>query len=138
MPPRKKQRQMSDDHKAALAVGRNHGRSVRLYLEALEANKPKRGRKRTPESIAARLQVIEEALPTAGPLAKLQMTQEKFNLEAELAAPSGAVVDMAALEAAFVEAAAPYAASKKLSYEAFRAVGVTPAVLAKAGIKRGG
>ena len=48
-------RPMSDDHKAALAAGRNEGRAVRRYLEALEAHKPKRGRKRTPESIQKRL-----------------------------------------------------------------------------------
>ena len=52
--------QMSDDHKAALAIGRTKGRVVRRYLDALEANKPKRGRKRTPESIQRRLKAIEE------------------------------------------------------------------------------
>src|SRR5689334_9539098 len=46
MAPKKKTRAMSDEHKAALAEGRAQGRAVRLYLEALEANKPKRGRKR--------------------------------------------------------------------------------------------
>ena len=45
---------MTDEHKAALAKGRNEGNAVRNYLEALRANKPKRGRKRTRESIAAR------------------------------------------------------------------------------------
>src|ERR1700730_18462311 len=49
---------MSDDHKAALAVGRTEGRVVRRYLDALEANKPKRGRKRTPDSIQRRLKAI--------------------------------------------------------------------------------
>ena len=48
MPPKKTQtRTMSDDHKAALAEGRAQGRAVSRYLEALAANKPKRGRKRT-------------------------------------------------------------------------------------------
>ena len=42
---------MSDSHKAALAEGREQGRAVRRYLEALEAHKLKRGRKRTQESI---------------------------------------------------------------------------------------
>ncbi len=46
-------------------------------------------------------------------------------------------MDLGALEASFVEAAGPYAARKGLSYAAFREVGVQPAVLAKAGIKRG-
>ena len=34
-------RNMTDQHKAALAEGRNQGRAVRNYLEALEAHKPK-------------------------------------------------------------------------------------------------
>ena len=44
---------MSDEHKAALAEGRNQGRAVRNYLEALDQNRPKRGRKRTTESVLA-------------------------------------------------------------------------------------
>ena len=36
---------MSAEHKAALAAGRQQGITVRKYLEALEAHKPKRGRK---------------------------------------------------------------------------------------------
>ncbi len=51
----KRQRTMSDEHKAALAEGREQGGVVRRYLEALESHRPKRGRKRTPESIAKRL-----------------------------------------------------------------------------------
>ena len=46
---------MSDEHKAALAEGRTQGRAVRNYLDALEATKPKRGRKRTPDSVKKRL-----------------------------------------------------------------------------------
>ena len=45
---------MTDEHKAALERGRAEGRVVRDYLEALRNSKPKRGRKRTPESIKAR------------------------------------------------------------------------------------
>ena len=46
---------MTDEHKDALAEGRNHAKIVGRYLEALEANKPKRGRKRTPDSVKKRL-----------------------------------------------------------------------------------
>ena len=59
-----RKRSMSDDHKAALAAGRNEGRAVRRYLEALEAHKPKRGRKRTPESIEKRLRRSKISCPT--------------------------------------------------------------------------
>src|SRR5690242_17471608 len=64
-PAKKSTRSMSAQHKAALAVGRSEGRAVRNYLEALEAHKPKRGRRRTPESISARLEKIEADLDEA-------------------------------------------------------------------------
>jgi hypothetical protein len=67
-PAKKTKRAMSDDHKAALAEGRSQGRAVRRYLEALDAHKPKRGRKRTPDSIKKRLDRIETDLATADPL----------------------------------------------------------------------
>ena len=62
---------MSADHKAALAVGRAEGRIVRDYLDGLRASKPKRGRKRTSESINARLTAIDEELAAADPLNEL-------------------------------------------------------------------
>jgi hypothetical protein len=138
MAPKKKQsRSMSDEHKAALAEGRSQGRAVRVYLEALAANKPKRGRKRTPDSIKKRLATIEAELPTADPLHRLQLTQEQYDLEAELSSVDGPKVDLGALERDFVAAAAGYAQRKGISYAAFRSVGVPPAVLTKAGIRRG-
>lgn len=126
---------MSDAHKAALAEGRSQGRAVRLYLEALEANKPKRGRKRTPDSMKKRLDKITTELETADPLKRLQLTQEQLDLEAELAAGE-TTVDLSALEKDFIAAAGPYAARKGITYSAFRTVGVPPAVLRAAGISR--
>lgn len=126
---------MSDEHKAALAEGRTQGRAVRNYLEALEANKPKRGRKRTSDSIKKRLDKIAVELESADPLKRLQLTQEQLDLEAELAT-ADQKVDLAALEQAFIESAAPYAQRKGISYGAFRSVGVSPAVLRAAGISR--
>lgn len=136
MAPKKKTRTMTDEHKAALAEGRAQGRAVRAYLEALEANKPKRGRKRTPDSIKKRLDRITAELEAADPLKRLQLTQEQLDLEAELTA-SESKVDLAALEKEFVAAAAGYASRKGISYSAFRSVGVPPAVLRAAGISRG-
>ena len=71
---------MSDEHKAALAEGRNQGRAVRRYLEALDAHKPKRGRKRTPESMQKRLDRIDVELAGADPLKRLQLIQERLDL----------------------------------------------------------
>jgi len=128
---------MSDSHKAALAEGRDQGRAVRRYLEALEAHKPKRGRKRTPESVQKRLGVIDEKLAEADALTRLHLVQERMNLENELAT-SDSTVDLDALEDEFLVAAAPYGTRKGVTYAAWRQLGVDPAVLRKAGIKRGG
>lgn len=138
MPPKKSQkRTMSDDHKAALAKGRQEGNAVRAYLEALAANKPKRGRKRTETSVRKQLDAVNEQLADASPLNQLQLTQRKFDLEAELASFGDETVDLTALEEGFVQAAAGYAERKKLTYAAFRAVGVSPEVLRRAGVRRG-
>ena len=127
---------MSDDHKAALAKGRAEGRIVRDYLEGLRATKPKRGRKRTPETIAKRLEQLETELASASPLDELLLVQERRDLRAELDAMSN-TIDMAALESAFVGVAKSYSESKKISYQSWRDVGVEASVLKSAGISRG-
>jgi hypothetical protein len=126
---------MTDSHKAALAKGREEGRIVRAYLEALETTKPRRGRKRTVDSIKKKLASIEKELSTAAPLNRLHLVQEQRDLEAELA-HSGQSVDVAALEKDFIRVAKEYSARKGLSYSAWRAVGVSVTVLDKAGIPR--
>lgn len=127
---------MTDEHKAALAEGRAHGRAVRSYLEALDANRPKRGRKRTPDSIKKRLGAIEATLPDSDALARVSLIQERLDLTAELASMSAPAVDMAELEKGFVEVAAAYSKRRGLSYAAWREAGLDPAVLKKAGITR--
>lgn len=129
-------RSMSDAHKEALAEGREQGRAVRRYLEAIEANKPRRGRKRTPEGIERRLAVIEERLIGADALSRLHLSQERMDLQAELAS-SGDSVDVGALETDFVKAAGPYSQRKGIGYDAWRTAGVEPRVLKAAGIGRG-
>ena len=127
---------MSDAHKAALAEGREQGRAVRRYLEALEAHKPKRGRKRTPESMKKRLSAIEDTLVNADPLTRLHLIQERMDLERELSSSDDGV-DIGQLEEAFVAAAEPYGRRKGITYTAWRALGVDPSVLRRAGIRRG-
>jgi hypothetical protein len=127
---------MSAAHKEALALGREQGRVVRRYLEALDAHRPKRGRKRTPESIKRRLADIQGRINQAVPLERLQLVQERMNLQAELATKS-AKVDITALENAFVAAAKSYGERKGITYAAWREAGVEAAVLKKAGIRRG-
>lgn len=127
---------MSDEHKAALAEGREQGRAVRRYLEALESTKPRRGRKRTPESIQKRLAAIEEQLGSADPLSRVHLVQERIDLEQELASGTNGL-DLEGLEAEFAAAAAAYGQRKGISYDAWRAAGVEPRVLRSAGIGRG-
>ena len=127
---------MTDAHKAALAVGRVEGRAVRDYLEALRANKPKRGRKRTADSITKRLTEIEAELPFADAVRSLRLVQDQIDLRAELESV-GDTVDMAALEAAFIKVAKQYGARNGISYAAWRQVGVAASVLQAAGVGRG-
>jgi uncharacterized protein YicC (UPF0701 family) len=126
---------MTDEHKAALAIGRAEGRAVRDYLDGLRANKPKRGRKRTAESISARLEAIDEQLADADPLAELKLVQERMDLANELE-NMGSGVDLSSLEEEFVNVAAGYSSRQGISYAAWREVGVDAAVLKRAGISR--
>jgi hypothetical protein len=131
----RKRTPMSNEHKAALAEGRDQGRAVRRYLEALEANKPKRGRKRSPDSMKKRLDAIENELVGADPLKRLRLVQERLDLQAALEA-SQSSVDLEALEKEFVSAAATYSERKGISYSAWRELGVPTSVLERAGITR--
>lgn len=128
---------MTEAHKAALAAGRAQGLAVKNYLEGLESTKPRRGRRRTPETIAAQVASVEAQLADAAPLARLGLIQTRMDLLAALEAMSGPAVDIDALEAEFVRVAAAYSKSKGISYAAWREIGVDPAVLKKAGIGRG-
>jgi hypothetical protein len=127
---------ISDQHKAAMAEGRVEGRVVREYLEALRNSKGKPGRKRTPDSVARRLSMIDQEMSGANPVRELELVQERIDLERELTTME-TKVDPKSLEAGFVKVAGTYSARKGISYSAWRAVGVEPAVLKKAGISRG-
>jgi hypothetical protein len=126
---------MTDEHKAALATGRNEGNAVRNYLEALRNNKPKRGRRRTRDSIAARLSAIDTELEAADPMSELRLRQERRDLQAELAS-MGEKVDISALENGFVSVAKSYSSRQGISYATWREIGVDAAVLKRAGIAR--
>ncbi len=95
VPPNKSS--MSDEHKAALARGRTEGAAVRAYLDALETHRPKRGRKRTPESIKAKLEAISTELDQAAGTSKLDLLQARRDLERELLNREE-VVNISALE----------------------------------------
>ena len=128
---------MTDEHKAALARGRSERRAVRDYLDSLRANRPRRGRRRTKDSIAKRLGAIDAELATADALNELKLLQERRDLQLELQSKSAAT-DHTALEEAFVKVARSYSDRQGISYTTWREIGVDAAVLSKAGISRRG
>jgi hypothetical protein len=131
----KKARIVSDAHKAAMAQGRDESRAVSAYLEALAAHAPKRGRKRTSESIDRRLAAIEASIGAASPMSRLSLIQERLDLEAEQSTLSNAS-DITDVEDRFVEVASSYSARKGISYAAWRELGVPAAALRRAGVSR--
>ncbi len=131
----KKRAPMTAAHKAALARGREEGRVVRRYLEAIEHHRPRRGPKRTPESVKRRLVAVSKRLDSAAPLTRLHLIQEQADLRAELER-MGSDDDRAALEKAFVKVVRSYSRRKGIGYHAWRASGVSAAVLQRAGITR--
>jgi uncharacterized protein YicC (UPF0701 family) len=134
-PKKRGPKAVTAQHKAAMAVGRNESRAVRLYLEALTANRPKRGRKRTTDSIAKRLAAIEEQLTSAEALTKVNLLQEQANLKSELKS-AGDNVDMSELEASFIASVKTYSERKGISYSIWRSMGVDADILSKGGISR--
>lgn len=108
---------------------------VRKYLDALEKNRPRRGRKRTPESISKRISSIEQKVEDATPLQRLQLVQERMDLESE-SQRLQAAEDVSRLEDDFAKVAKEYSENKGISYAAWRELGVPAAVLKKAGIPR--
>ena len=134
-PAAKAKSTMTDTHKAALAQGRLEGRAVRDYLDALRATKPKRGRKRTADSITNRLAAIDQQLPDASPIDELRLIQERRDLTSELSTIDTGI-DVAGLEDAFAEIAANYGARQGISFSSWREVGVPASVLKSAGIAR--
>ena len=106
-----------------------------MYLEALDAHKPKRGRKRTIDSAKNRLARIDDELASADQLKRLQLIQERLDLqdEIELAASK---TNYGELEKDFVISARSFSARKGISYAAWRELGVPAATLKKAGVGR--
>ena len=132
---RETKRGMSAEHKASLAQGRTEGRTVRVYLEGLRATAPRRGRRRTAESVERQLAKIDDEIAMADPVRQLKLVQARRDLESELES-MGHVVDMQALETAFVEIAKSYSDRQGISYQSWREIGVPAQVLARAGISR--
>jgi hypothetical protein len=130
-------KQLTTEHKDAMAAGRVEGRAVKAYLDALAEHRPRRGRQRTAESIQRRLAAITQELDAATSLRRLQLIQERRDLESELEKKAGPAPDLAALEAEFAKVAKAYAERKGITYATWREMGVSSEVLTRARITRG-
>ena len=110
---------------------------VREDLKALERNAPRRGRKRTPEGVDRQLTAIDAQMAEATVTKRLDLIQQRMDLEAEKEALAAAdTIDMTALESSFVKHAASYGDRRNISYAAWREAGVSSATLKAAGIRR--
>jgi len=111
--------------------------AVRDYLKALEQNAPRRGRRRTPESVERQLALLEGEMEGASVTKRLDLIQQRINLETDLETLQQAgSVDLSALEAGFATHAAAYGGRRGISYAAWREVGVSSTTLKSAGIRR--
>lgn len=128
---------VTQEHKKAMAEGRQQAAAIRTYLDALEAQAAgrKRGRPRTPESIQNRIAALDEQMDSAAPLKRVQLIQEKMDLQDELVGLENKV-EPEQYEPDFVKAAKGYSERKGITYGAWRELGVPAAVLKKAGISR--
>lgn len=133
----RKRQPFSDEQRESLSEGREQSRIVRRYLEALELSKPKRGRRRTLESITRQLNAIESTLKGTNPLNRLHLIQKKIELTADLEQIKNGP-DLKAIESQFVGVAKEYSERKGISFPAWKELGVNPDVLAKAGITQPG
>jgi hypothetical protein len=128
-------KKMSDEHKAALAKGREQGRAVREYLAALEQER-KPGRKVDRGTVEKRIDEVQQRIDDEpDPAKRVELIQRRLDLEEQLVAMQGEV-DLDALERGFVDAAAEYSERKGISYTAWREAGVPAAALKRAGIRR--
>ncbi|MEX0706040.1 MAG: hypothetical protein WD041_05420 [Nitriliruptoraceae bacterium] len=128
-------RQMTREHKEALARGRAQGKAIREYLAGLETGR-KPGRRLDSDTINERLvDVQSEINAEPDPARRVELIQRRLDLEQRLIALQDQP-DMDALERGFVDAAAEYSERKGISYAAWREAGVPAAALKAAGIAR--
>lgn len=129
---------LTEAHKEARGEGRTQQAAVQAYLDGLEALQPvRRGPKRTEEqireAIARNARIIRDDRKNS--TERLVATQKKLDLEAELEEML-AIPKIEHLREKFVEHALPYAKRHKITYRAWREMGVEPATLKAAGITR--
>ena len=111
------------------------GVTVSAYLTALGEEKARGRRKRSPEKLRQRLDVIAEQMDAASQIVKVHLIQERLDIE-EALRPEPPSVAYSPLEDAFCSVVGGWSARKGISYSAWREVGVPAAVLKRAGVRR--
>lgn len=132
--------ELTQEHKDALAKGRQQSHSVRRYLEALEMGaKPKNGTdpQAKRDELESRLaRIAEDIETTSNPVTRVKLIQDRLEVERELSAVTevAEMPDIEALEEEFKAVVPEYAERKGITYRAFREVGVPAKVLREAGL----
>jgi hypothetical protein len=117
-------RQQSDEEVAAI---------VRRYLSLIEVHPIRRGRRRSPERLQARIAELQ-ASPPSDPVERLEQIQERLDLEGELERLA-ALEDIASIEDEFVAALPRFLQQRHISYTALKEMGVPTVVLRRAGLR---
>jgi len=129
-------RRVSNEHKQAMKRGRELSAIVDPYLKAIGRSKP-RGRKVSVEELGRRREEALSEAATATGIARLKLVQAAADLEERITSAEAAeTVDIAALEAAFIQVAAEYGEAQSISYSTWREVGVSAEILKEIGIKQ--
>ena len=127
---------VSDAHKDALEVGRSEARIVKAYLEELKENQPKRGRKRTAETVTKNLADVEEALierTYESEVDRLVLMQRRKDLATELDVLN-AKTKRTSFEEAFIGVVKNFSERRGIEWDTWRQIGV-PARVLRAGWK---
>lgn len=128
-------RKMSNEHKAALAQGREQGRAVRAYLEALD-QEASRGRRVDPATLDERINKVQAQIDEEdNPAKRVELIQKRLDFEERLVEMADEP-DIDGLQAEFVDAVKDYSDRKGITYSAWREAGVPAAVLREAGVPR--
>jgi hypothetical protein len=128
-------RKMTAAHKKAIANGRAENAAVEQYLDLLHRPKP-RGRRPDVNALKRRRQQVRSAAGQAAGLERVLLAQEDIDLTARIESYSAGGGSIADAERGFTKVAASFSRRRGISYAAWRAAGVAPATLAKAGIKK--
>lgn len=123
---------MSQDHKKALAQGRQEARSIKAYLKAL--NSKKAGRPITRASLENRLLGIDSKLEAeTDPLKRLDLLQTRTDIESLIRNIENET-NIEELAKGFVNHAKSYSERKGIGYSTWREAGVPAKILRSAGI----